>query len=124
MMLISHERKQQILTDCKNMWLDAMFYAIRYEDKSITFEEQKQIFFMLVEEWLKAGIIKFDTPPLEEFIGVQGFWEESHDNIIKYLRDNFPKDADSENDMEVNLYFYTVAPPVLYRQEDGSYCGS
>lgn len=121
MIHLSEELKKEIFEISKNAWLSGLFSAIPSFIPNISFEEHKEIFFHLVKEWLDKGLIKFDTPPLGEFIGQNGFWDEENDKIFQYLYDGFPKDATDENDMEVNDYFYMVAPPVNWLQDDGHY---
>lgn len=123
-MNITKIQKDEMLRLSKDSWLSAMFSAIPYVFSNITFNEQKEIFFLLLREWLESGIVKFDTPPTEDFVGQSGFWNADNKSIMSYLYNGFPKDAVDEFDEDVNLYFYIVAPPVNWLQEDGSYNGS
>lgn len=112
-----------MFSDAKNLWFSALFENIPASLPNITFEVQKALFFMLTKEVLDTGLIKF-VPP--NGIWHQGYdiWDVSSDEIIAYLRDNFPKDATDGLDSCVNNYFYDIAPAVLWRQDDGSYYGS
>lgn len=118
---LSENLKNEIFEISKNAWLSGLFSSIPSFIPNISFEEHKEIFFYLVREFLEKGLIKFDTPPTKEFSGRNGIWQEENSKIFQYLYDGFPKQAIDENDEEVNLYFYMVAPPVLWLQEDGSY---
>lgn len=72
-MNITNTQKVEMLELSKNSWLSAMFSAIPNLFPNITFNEQKEIFFLLLKEWLKSGIVKFDTPPTEDFVRQSGF---------------------------------------------------
>lgn len=112
MVTLTDKDKQKMFDDANGLWLSALFNNISGYYPNISFEQQKEIFFMLVSEGLEKGIIKFDYPPLEQYAGKEGFWDIEKDTIIEYLKDGFPKQAVSEQDDEVNSYFYQVAPPV------------
>lgn len=122
MIQVPDEIQQEIFNDYKNMWLDKLFYGLTCWYRDIGFEEQKETFFALVKEFLDKGLIKFETPPIEGLFAGDGvIWQEEHDKIVQYLIDGFPKEATDEKDAEVNLYFFLVAPAVLWQQEDGRY---
>lgn len=123
MIEISSEAKHEIYDSAKNLWFSALFMNISGHIPSISFEDQKTLFFQLTKDALEAGLIKF-VPPND--IWYEGFdvWDVSSDEIISYLKDNFPKDATSELDICVTDYFYDTAPAVMWRQDDGSYYGS
>ncbi|MFB2538557.1 MULTISPECIES: hypothetical protein [unclassified Acinetobacter] len=124
MINLSDEIKQDMYESAKNLWLSALFENISGYYPDISFDEQKALFFVLVEEALDKEIIKFDYPPLEEYSDKVGLWQTDNQTILQYLKDGFPKNASHRHDDDVNLYFYVVAPPVLWRQDDGSYYGS
>ena len=123
MIEISSELKQEMYRDAKNLWFSALFENIPASLPNITFEEQKALFFILTKEALDAGLIKF-VPPNGIWHEGYDIWDVSSDEIIAYLRDNFPKDATDGLDPCVNNYFYDIAPAVLWRQDDGGYYGS
>ena len=112
-----------MLETSKNLWLSALFSAVSSYCVGINFEQHKEIFFQLIKEALDADLIKF-IPPNGIWYEGYDIWDVSSDEIVAYLRDNFPKDATDELDEDVNLYFYITAPAVLWRQDDGSYYGS
>ncbi|MFB6349571.1 hypothetical protein ACFBZI_09065 [Moraxella sp. ZJ142] len=72
---------------------------------------------------MDSGLIQF-SPPNHLWHEGYDVWDAPSDEIVAYLKDNFPKDATDELDEEVNLYFYLTAPAVSWRQDDGSYYGS
>ncbi|MDO4896518.1 MAG: hypothetical protein Q3971_04060 [Moraxella sp.] len=113
-MHIDKNAKKKIFDISHGSWLSGLFSAIPSFIPNITFSEHKQIFFKLVEEWLNDGKIKFDYPPLEQYAGKTGFWDADNATIMAYLQDGFPKHATDELDMDVNLYFYEIAPPVCW----------
>lgn len=123
MIYISEKVKKEMLETSKNLWLSALFSAVSSYCVGINFEQHKEIFFQLIKEALDADLIKF-IPPNGIWYEGYDIWDVSSDEIVAYLRDNFPKDATDELDEDVNLYFYTTAPAVLWRQDDGSYYGS
>lgn len=63
MRYISNQTKQEILDISKNSWLSGLFSAIPSYCLNITFEEHKEIFFMLLCERLTTGDIVFNTNP-------------------------------------------------------------
>ncbi|OAV21309.1 hypothetical protein AO372_1223 [Moraxella catarrhalis] len=123
MIEISSKLKQEMYHDAKNLWFSALFENIPASLPNITFEEQKALFFMLTKEALDADLIKF-IPPNDIWYEGYDIWDVSSDEIVAYLRDNFPKDATDGLDSCVNNYFYDIAPAALWRQDDGSYYGS
>lgn len=123
MIQISSELKQEMYRDAKNLWFSALFENIPASLPNITFEEQKTLFFALTKEALNNGSIKF-IPPNHLWYEGCDIWDASSDEIIDYLKDNFPKDAIDGLDACVNDYFYDTVPAVLWRQDDGSYYGS
>ena len=112
-----------MLETSKNLWLSALFSAVSSYCVGINFEQHKEIFFQLIKEALDADLIKF-IPPNGIWYEGYDIWDVSSDEIVAYLRDNFPKDATDGLDSCVNNYFYDIAPAVLWRQDDGSYYGS
>lgn len=104
--------KEAILMSAKGLWLSALFLNIHGFLPNISFDEQKELFFELVQEGLETGKIKFDYPPLEKYADKTGFWDADIDTIMTYLKDGFSKHATHEHDMDVNLYFYEIAVPV------------
>lgn len=123
MITLTEVVKEQMFSDAKNLWFSALFENIQASFPNITFEEQKALFFMLTKEALDTGLIKF-IPPNGIWHEGYDIWDVSSDEIIAYLRDNFPKDATDGLDSCVNNYFYDIALTVLWRQDDGSYYGS
>lgn len=110
--MISEEIKREIYNISKDSWLSGFFSAIPNFVQDISFEQHKQIFFELTQQWLDEGLIKFDYPPLEENVGKEGFWDADNETVMRYLQDGFPKHATNELDDDVNMYFYLIAPPV------------
>lgn len=123
MVTLTEEDKRQMFDDAKNLWLSALFYNVSGYYHNISFKQQKEIFFLLIKDGLDGAIIKF-MPPNHLWYEGYDIWDVSPDEIVAYLKDNFPKDATDELDEDVNLYFYITAPAVLWRQDDGSYYGS
>ncbi|OOS05395.1 hypothetical protein SAMN02745664_1042 [Moraxella cuniculi DSM 21768] len=124
MIQISDELKQEIYDSAKNLWFSALFDHISGYIPEISFEDQKTLFFQLTKDALDDGLIKFDVPYIEGVPFERRVWEAPTEEIIQYLKDSFPKEATDGLDDDVNLYFYISAPPVMWRQDDGSYYGS
>ncbi|VEG12227.1 hypothetical protein [Moraxella cuniculi] len=121
---ISEELKQEIFEISKGSWISGFFSAISGYLPNISFEEHKEVFFALSEEWLNNGLIKFDVPYIEGVPFERRVWEAPTEEIIQYLKDSFPKEATDELDANVNLYFLINAPAILWLHDDGSYYGS
>ena len=113
----------EILEYSKGLWLYATFTCISSVYNNINFEQQKDIFFNLIYSWLCNGIIKF-CPPNDIWHEGMEYWNETPNNIVDYLRIRFPNEANSENDLTVNNYFYDIVPAVLWKESNGDYIGS
>ncbi len=113
----------EIVKNSYDLWVDGIFGAVRGFNKNITLDEQKELFFTIVERLLKDGTIKF-TPPNELWHEGYNIWDASTEEIMQYLRNAFPKEAKHEDDMVLIDYFYGGIPAVLWKQEDGIYRGS
>lgn len=112
MIQLTKKDKQHMFDDAKGLWLSALFYNIYSYYPNISFEQQKEVFFILIKEALEHQIIKFNYPLSEQDSETAGFWDADNETVLQYLKDGFPKHATSELDEDVNLYFYFVAPPV------------
>jgi hypothetical protein len=105
------------------LWSSSLFSGISGYNPELTFEEHKEAFFWLLKKLLDEGKVRFDAPS-ELWSDSYQIWDISSEGIIEYLRDRFPKDAISEDDSSVNLYFYTTVPPIMWLGEDGKWYGS
>lgn len=120
-MIIPDDVKHQLFVNSKDLWLSALFNNIHGYYPDISFIEQKDIFFMLVDEWLAEGKIKFNYPKLQKYVDKEGFWDEDNQVILQFLLDTFPINAHDRYDDEINSYFYEIVPPTSWLQADGSY---
>lgn len=120
-MIIPDDVKHQLFVNSKDLWLSALFSNIHGYYPDISFIEQKDIFFMLVDEWLAEGKIKLNYPHLLQYEGKEGFWEEDTQVILQFLLDTFPINAHDRYDDEVNSYFFEIVPAVSWLQADGTY---
>ncbi|WP_156957904.1 hypothetical protein [Paracidovorax oryzae] len=112
--------KDEIVSEAFGLWASAIFSNIAGFNPGISFFEQKEEFFLLIEDLLEKGRVRFLVP--NEFYPHGGdIWENSSKNIVDYLKSKFPKNAISESDL--SDYFYEI-PPILWVDEEGCLHGS
>ena len=100
--------------DCFAHWISCIWG--RYDD-SFSFEQNKVVFFYLLERLLREGKITFDHPDKPEL------WGETPEVILDYFKKHWPTDAKNEDDLELTTYFYRM-PGVAWRGPDGEWHGS
>lgn len=112
--------KEEIAFNAFGLWLTALFSNVGGYNPELTFDRQREEFFLLVYELLEAGKIKFVSPK-EIWSADKDIWEVPSKEIIDYLRSKWPDGAESE--AELVEYFFEI-PPVLWVGEDGKLIGS
>ncbi|WP_146093469.1 hypothetical protein [Xanthomonas pisi] len=129
------EKINEMARDSFGLSLSALFSSIEGQYPELNFYKRKEIFFAAIEKLLDQGKIKFIAPGADCYISpmnpspelsienTEAHWNESTDNIIKYLKERWPKDAVDDNDEELNIYFYEV-PSVIWIDEFGNYFSS
>ncbi|UTM59442.1 hypothetical protein L4174_022355 [Photobacterium sp. CCB-ST2H9] len=116
-MIIKNEN--EIFTDSFGLWVSGLFSAISGHIPEVSFDEQKDIFFTLLTNWMNEGKVFFCSPegPLETF------WDAENDEIISYLKRLWPESVTSELDSDLNLYFYEI-PAIVWVGPGGTFIGS
>ena len=110
---------EMIYRDTFGLWISSLFSSVEGHNKDLSFEDQKDIFFDILQLWLDQGRIKFCTPsdPLGEV------WNVPSTIIIEYLRSHWPPGAADPHDASLNMYFYEM-PAILWVGADGKLHGS
>ncbi|EPL9571484.1 hypothetical protein MMK73_003591 [Providencia rettgeri] len=112
----------EIIGDAKGLWLSGLFGAVVGWNPNKSFYENKNIFFSIIEELLDKQTIKFCSP--EDPLGkVIPYWDTDNKNIVNFLKQYWPNSANTEEDDDLNFYFYDM-PAVLWKTESGEYVGS
>lgn len=110
---------EKIHSDSFGLWVSGLFSAIEGNNRGMSFTDQKQAFFEILTLWLDEGKIKFCRP--DEPLGQ--VWDASSREIVDYLRALWPPEAQDENDVNLNIYFYEI-PAVKWVDVDGDLHGS
>ncbi|MBX7276957.1 hypothetical protein ACLBW8_27255 [Pseudomonas sp. M5A4_2d] len=125
----------EIVRDSFGLWVSALFSSIGSWNPEFTFEQRKDAFFYMVECLLVNGKIKFIKPGADCYISPSNplpklsiydeaaHWDLSVKEIISYLREGWPKGAESENDVELTVYFYEI-PGVIWIDKNGCFFAS
>ena len=126
------DQYSEILEVCFGLWSNSLW---RRYDSLREFSELKNAFFYLVSRLLEEGKIRFIRPD-EDMLFVAGrpapcktiedestHWLDSDGSILEYLSKRWPANASTFDDSELNVYFYEI-PPIIWRNEDGSWVGS
>uniref|UniRef100_UPI001FC8041E hypothetical protein n=1 Tax=Burkholderia gladioli TaxID=28095 RepID=UPI001FC8041E len=103
---------EDILRCSFGLWISGLFSAISGWNSGITFQEQREAFFGLLEQLLNEGKIKF-CPPNEFWCEGYDVWDADADTILEYLRSRWPIGASSEKDVSLTNYFYDM-PAILW----------
>ena len=110
---------EKIYEDSFGLWVSGLFGAISGNNPGISFEEHKEVFFWILEQWIQSGKILFCDP--QDPLGKP--WKADAKEIILYLKERWPESAKAEDDENLNLYFYEI-PAILWVGEDGKLHGS
>lgn len=121
---------EEIVRDSFGLWISALFSAIGSWNPELSFSQQKDAFFSVIEYLLVTGKIKFIAPNADCYISSDNLHprfsindEESHwsldaKQIVSYLKDKWPEGVVSESDEALTLYFYEV-PGIIWVDENG-----
>lgn len=125
----------EIIADSFGLWITSLFYAIKSWNPALSFEEHKEAFFWMVQTLLEEARIKFIAPGADCYILPQhphprltiqdseAHWRDSAASIICFLRERWPSNARDENDIDLNIYFYSI-PAVIWIGDDGTLVAS
>ena len=111
-------------------WIDGLFSAVTppYEPQFpvLSFDEQKELFFQLLERLLREGRVIL-IPPVELNYHLDGtpgedakmrtqygdsrIWDEDPKDMVDYIRKTIPTEAVHEDDLVLHLYWYSTACP-------------
>lgn len=120
----------EIISSSFGLWISSLFSAISGWNPGISFDEQKEAFFWLIEHMLKSGKIKFIAPGTDCYVSCNNpnprytihdhdaQWQAPVNEIIEYLRKHWPPKVSEENDPDLLVYFYEM-PGVIWVNEAG-----
>ena len=119
-----------IVRDSFGQWISAQFSAIGSWNPELSFPQQKDAFFSVIEYLLITGKIKFIAPNADCYISSDNphpkfsindeaaHWRLDTTQIVSYLKDKWPEGVVSEGDEALTLYFYEV-PGIIWVDENG-----
>jgi len=114
------ENLEELAKGIEGLSLRPLFCKIRELNQDISFWQQKDAFFWVLEKWLSEGRLKLVSPersalPPEqaEDLGLPLYWEAEAESITAELRDKWPRNVLDENDDELKKYFFKL-PKVIW----------
>jgi hypothetical protein len=119
-----------IVRDSFGQWISALFSAIGSWNPELSFPQQKDAFFSVIEYLLTTGKIKFIAPNADCYISSDNphpkfsindeaaHWRLNATQIVSYLKEKWPEGVVSEGDEALTLYFYEV-PGIIWVDENG-----
>ncbi|KJZ33237.1 MULTISPECIES: hypothetical protein [Pseudomonas] len=126
---------KEIERDSFGLWLSALFSAIGSWNPGLTFDQQKDAFFYMIEYLLVNGKIKFIKPGADCYISPdnphpkfsiddkRSHWDLDAKQIVSCLKESWPEGVVSECDGELTIYFYEI-PGVIWIDENGLFFAS
>lgn len=126
---------EKITRDSFGLWISALFSAIGSWNPELSFSQQKDAFFSLIEYLLVTGKIKFIAPNADCYISSgnphprfsvndeESHWSLDAKQIVSYLKDKWPEGVVSESDEALTLYFYEM-PGIIWVDENGCFFAS
>jgi hypothetical protein len=127
------------LDECFGTWIHN---GVWQSDESLTFKENKEVFFLTLKKLLDDNKVVFFPPEPNSKIKIYKYcsngeyyadsgeyeeelWDETSENIIAYIKDIFPKDITNENDMRLTDFWYDTCPEIGWvDQETGEIVAS
>ncbi|MBB3572040.1 hypothetical protein FHX05_006192 [Rhizobium sp. BK491] len=129
------EHIDEIVSDAFGLGISSLFSAIKSWNPTLSFDENKEAFFWLIERLLQTGKIKFIAPGADCYVSPQNpypkltiqdneaHWHEAPESIVAYLRVQWPENACDENDLDLLTYFYSI-PGIIWIGENGALIAS
>ncbi|POP71960.1 hypothetical protein [Pseudomonas syringae] len=126
---------EKITQDAFGLWISALFSSISSWNPDLSFTQQKDAFFTIVEHLLNHGKIKFIAPDADCYVSPdnphpkltindsEAHWNLEAEQIIDYLKSKWPDEVTSANDEELTYYFYEI-PGVIWVDNDGKFIAS
>ncbi|WP_154660686.1 hypothetical protein [Pseudomonas cremoricolorata] len=122
---------EEIVRDSFGLGVSALFSAIGSWNPELSFSQQKNAFFSVVEYLLVTGRIKFIAPNTDCYISSdnphpkfsindeESHWRLDAQQIVSFLKDKWPEGVVSESDEALTMYFYEV-PGIIWVGENGN----
>lgn len=129
------EHENEITRAAFGQWVSGLFGAVCGWNSEATFEEQKEIFFLLLERMLNDGRVMFIVPGADCYISSENpnpkltiedpkaHWRAPVSEIMEFVRSRWPVKATGMNDLELTYYFYEL-PGLIWIGEDGKLVAS
>lgn len=129
------EQENEIIGAAFGQWVSGLFGAVCRSYPNANFQEQKEIFFTLLEKMLKNGRVIFIVPGADCYISPdnptpkltienpEAHWNAPVSEIMDFVRNKWPAQADDVNDLELTYYFYEL-PGLVWVGDDGKLVAS
>lgn len=138
-MTMEIQNQAEIAADSFGMWITGLWGNVLFHHRELSFFEQKEVFFVLLERLLREGKVKFvkqdadvyhhydaktKVPyhPSQTVNDPETHWDAPIVEILKYLRARWPEGATQKDDLALNAYFYQI-PTIIWHGEDGRWYG-
>lgn len=124
------EQENRIIGAVFGQWVSALFGAVCGCYPNTKFQEQKEMFFLLLEKMLKNGRVMFIVPGADCYISPhnptlkltienpEAHWNAPVSEIMDFVRNKWPAQANDVNDIELTYYFYEL-PGLIWVGDDG-----
>ncbi|MDR6670370.1 hypothetical protein [Rhizobium sp. 1399] len=129
------EQIDEIVRDSFGLSIAGLFSATSAHTRSLSFEQQKQTFFCLIEQLLTSGRIKFIAPGVDCYVSAanpnprftisdsEAQWSASPKDIVMQLSAQWPEQVHDEYDVDLVTYFYSI-PGIIWVDDDGTLVAS
>lgn len=126
---------QAIARDAFGLWISGLFKTVVGWHPELTFDQHKNEFFLVLKELLDAGVIKFIAPGADVYVSNLNpdpafkiedescHWSIEAEDIVCYLRSQWPRDVAHEDDEDLVMYFFEM-PSIIWVDDEGNYLAS
>jgi hypothetical protein len=98
----------------------AAFIAVTFPKPN--FEQHKQAFFEILQNFLKEGKIAFKlNSHVKEYVeqkqkkeGRETLWDAPSNEIVQYIQNIFPSQITDEDDIELLIFFLSECPQMVW----------
>ena len=130
-----NNKTKGIARDAFGLWVSGLFKTVAGWNPELNFDQQKEEFFLVIKELLDAGKIKFIAPGADVYVSGLNpnpafkiedeicHWSIGSEEIVRYLRDQWPRDVEHEDGEDLVMYFFEI-PSIIWVDDDGGYLAS
>lgn len=121
---------EEIVSDSFGLWISALFSAVCSWNPELSFCQQKDAFFSVIEYLVANGKIKFIAPGADCYVTSDNphprfsikdeecHWALDTSQIVAYLKDRWPDEVSSANEEALTVYFYKM-PGIIWVDDTG-----